>query len=135
MPPWTKTPPVRMDIVAAYYPESTPPHKWKLRRCIVTDVLVDVNDGLVACEIAYGTSKPTSYGQPHIHIHNFSDLNAMCLRKDTRFVMGERAILPWTPDNFECMYGRPSPKLGRLLEDYHREFYYCMAAYAAAQQD
>lgn len=135
MPPWTSTPPSVMDIVAAYYPESTPPNEWKLRRCIVTDVFVDENDGTIACEIAYGTSKPTYYGQPHIHIHNSSDLSAMCLSKDTRFVMGAREILPWTPAFFGYLYGRKTPFLARLLPDYHREFAYCMAAYQAAQQD
>ena len=134
MPPWVKVPPQRMDIVAGYYPETTPPEKWKLRRCLVTDVFVDDADGLFVCEVAYGTSQPTSYGQPHIHIHNSSDLSAMCLSKDTRFVMGERASLPWTPEHFGCLYGRPTPLLSRLLPDYHREFAYCMAAYAAAKQ-
>lgn len=123
-----------MDIVAAYYPETTPPHKWKLRRCIVTDVFADVEDGSFACAISYGTSQNTGYGQPHLHIHNSSDLSAMCLSKDTRFVMGERAVLPWTPDHFGCMYGRPTPKLGRLLEKYVRDFQYCMAVYEAARQ-
>ncbi|RGP35635.1 hypothetical protein D1012_18780 [Pseudotabrizicola alkalilacus] len=124
-----------MDIVAAIYPETTPPHEWKLRRCIVTDVFLDDADGSISCEISYGTSQPTSYGWPHLHIHNSSDLSAMCLSKDTRFVMGQRAIWPWTPEYFNCMYGRPTPKLGHLLPDYHREFEYCMMQYEAAQQD
>ncbi len=135
MPPWVGTPPSRLDIVSAYYPESTPPHEWKLRRCIVTDVLVDPDDGQVVCEVSYGTSQPSAYGSPFLHVHNFSDLTAMGLSKDTRFAMGERALLPWSPPYFDCMYGRPTPIMGRLLASYHRDFAYCMAAYQAAQQD
>lgn len=124
-----------MDIVAALYPETTPPHKWKLRRCIVTNVFVDIEDESFACEISYGTSQATGYGQPHLHIHNSSDLSAMRLSKDTRFVMRERATLPWTPDHFGYMYGRSTPKLSTLLSKYERDFYYCMAVYEAARQD
>lgn len=123
-----------MDIVAAFYPESTPPSDWKLRRCLVTEVFEDASDGSIFCQVAYGTSQPTYYGQPHLHIHNSSDLTAMGLSKDTRFVMGERATLLWDLSNFDCLGGRPTPKLGHLLDDYHREFAYCMATYEAAQQ-
>ena len=114
-----------MDIVAAYFPETKPKGALRLRPCVVTRVLRNVNNGEIACEVAYGTSKVTAFSSgDYIVVHNTSDLDSMGLGMATVFVMdtARRAILPWNDTYFGCWTGKKSPKIGALTTEYQKEF-------------
>lgn len=114
-----------MDVVAAYFPETNPKGALRLRPCVVVKVLQNVEAGLFACELAFGTKnlKTWSRFDQDVIIQNSVDLDACGLAVATRFDMdpNNRATLPWTDEYFGCWSGRSSPKIGTLPTEYQKD--------------
>jgi hypothetical protein len=122
---WEQSPPSVMDIVAAYFPESNPKGALRLRPCLVLRVLQNVQEGLFACEVAFGTKNLKTWSRldKDIIIQNSNDLDLCGLPVATRFDMdpSNRVALPRTPEFYGCWSGRRSPRIGSLPTDYQKD--------------
>ena len=122
---WQHSPPSVMDIVAAYFPESNPKGALRLRPCLVLRVWQNAQEGLLACEVAFGTKNLKTWSRldKDIIIQNYNDLDDCGLAVATRFDMdpSNRATLPWTTEFFGCWTGKRSPRIGALPTDYQKE--------------
>lgn len=124
------------DIVTGYYPESKPKDDTPARRpCLVTRVYEDVETGVFACEIVYGSKhhKIATRSDKDIIIQNFSHLDEMGLPLATRFDLGpeNRVVLGWDEPDFRPWNGYRSPRLGHLLLHYQKEYAWLMAKQAS----
>ena len=128
--PWANTPPARFDIVATYFPEHTAPEKpgLKLRPGLVLSVLQGKNTGAYACRVAFGTKNLKIMDRSHLDIivQHARDLPLLGLHRATRFDLDHIVTLPWAAEFFGCWSGRPTPRIGALLEVYIREYAYLM---------
>lgn len=125
---WIEQPPTAFDIVTGYYPESKPKAELRLRPCLVVGVLKGQTTGNLAIRIAYGTKNLKFVQRKDIDliIQNHSDLKAIGLPMATRFNLDELIVLPWNQENFGCWRGYRHPVVGRLTQDYIKDFAYSM---------
>jgi hypothetical protein len=96
----------------------------------VLHVLRDKNNGSFACRLAFGTKslRLNHFGGVDLIIQNQTDLNVFGLPCATRFCLDPNMteILPWDDGFFGCWSNRATPIIGRLTEDYKKEYAYCM---------
>ncbi len=127
---WAASPPSVMDIVAGYFPETKPKGALRLRPCLVTRVLQNIETGEFACELAFGTKNLKVWSRTGLDVivQNTSDLDEMGLAVATRFVLDAklREILPWQHANFGCWTGRKSPRIGTLPLAYQKDYAFAM---------
>lgn len=116
--------------MAGYYPETKPKAELRLRPCLVLDVLKGATSGKLAVRVAYGTKNLKFVQRKRIDliIQHHAHLREIGLPRATRFVLDPEAVivLPWSTEYFGCWDGYPDPIIGRLTEDYIKEYAYCM---------
>jgi hypothetical protein len=128
-PEWVNRPPAAYDIVAAFYPETSPrPGTKKLCPCLVTQVRQNADTGAHACVVVFGTTHLKVIQRQHLDIivQNHEDVTAFGLAMPTRFDLDSPVLLPWIPQFFGCWRGRPSPIIGSLTADYVRDYAFKM---------
>lgn len=120
---WEKHPPAMYSIVTGFFPEASPKQTWATnpRPLLVCGTAKHDATGTYFCRVAYGTTKQLDRAhEDDLLIGNLSMLNAMGLKKPTRFVINsgkQMVILPWTEEFFRPWHGCNSPYIGSLPPD------------------
>jgi hypothetical protein len=136
-PPWVNQIPSAYDIVTAWYPETKPkPGLKRLRPCLVTKLLQNDETGEFACVVAFGTKHLKVMQRSHLDIivQNAVDIPLMGLAMATRFDLDSALPLPWSAQFFGCWSGMHTPILGRLTQEYIKDYAYKMLARGSAQR-
>lgn len=101
-----------------------------LRPCLVTHVFQDTETGDCACEIAYGAKnlKILKRKDKDLIVQNFTDMQEVGIPIATRFDLdgSKRVVLRWDLENFQPWSGFQTPRIGRLTEDYQKEYAWLM---------
>lgn len=132
MAEWERTAPALYSVVTGFFPEANPKETWATnpRPLLVCGTAKDVENNLYFCRIAYGTGRLKPADPDDLVIGNLSMLDAIKLKKPTRFVIGSGAsmvILPWTEEFFRPWSGLRTPVLSRLPEEMQRHVGHTLA--------
>ena len=122
MTEWERVPPRIYNIVTGFFLEASPKDSWATnpRPLLVCGTGRNPETGMYLCRIAYGTSNLSRQHPDDLVVGNLSMLNALCLKKPTRFVINsgsEMNIMPWEPRFFRPWSNYSSPVLSRLPDD------------------